>query len=48
MSRIPAALHFPSQDGVQRGWPRPSERVESFTDLPVDRDITIMEGAGIK
>jgi enediyne biosynthesis protein E4 len=29
-------------------WPRPSERVETFTGLPVDRYITIVEGAGIK
>ena len=28
--------------------PRPSERVETFTGLPVDRYITIVEGAGIK
>jgi hypothetical protein len=28
--------------------PRPSERVETFTDLPVDRYLTIVEGAGIK
>jgi hypothetical protein len=29
-------------------WPRQSERVETFTELPVDRYITIVEGAGIK
>jgi hypothetical protein len=29
-------------------WPRPSGKVETFTDLPIDRYITIVEGAGIK
>jgi hypothetical protein len=27
-------------------WPRPSTAVERFTDLPVDRYITIVEGEG--
>jgi hypothetical protein len=29
-------------------WPLPSERVEIFTDLLVDRYITIVEGMGIR
>jgi hypothetical protein len=29
-------------------WPKPSGRIETFTDLPIDRYITIVEGAGIK
>ena len=29
-------------------WPQPSGRVETFTDLPIDRYIAIVEGAGIK
>jgi hypothetical protein len=29
-------------------WPQPSGRVELFTELPVDRYITIVEGAGVK
>jgi hypothetical protein len=29
-------------------WPLPSGRVETFSDLPVDRYITIVEGEGIK
>jgi enediyne biosynthesis protein E4 len=27
-------------------WPKPSDRVERFTDLPVDRYVTIVEGQG--
>jgi len=29
-------------------WPQPSDRVETFTDLPIDRYITIVEGSGIR
>jgi hypothetical protein len=29
-------------------WPQPSGKVETFTDLPLDRYITIIEGTGIK
>jgi hypothetical protein len=29
-------------------WPLPSGRVETFTDLPIDRYITIVEGSGIR
>jgi hypothetical protein len=29
-------------------WPQPSGRVEIFTELPIDRYITIVEGAGVK
>ncbi len=35
-------------DGLEIQWPQPSGRVETFTDLPIDRYITIVEGAGIK
>ena len=35
-------------DKLEIRWPPPSGRTESFTDLPVDRYITIVEGAGIK
>lgn len=29
-------------------WPPPSGRIETFTDLPIDRYITIVEGSGIR
>jgi hypothetical protein len=29
-------------------WPQPSGKIETFTNLPIDRYITIVEGAGIK
>lgn len=29
-------------------WPQPSGRVETFTELPVDRYIAVVEGVGIK
>jgi hypothetical protein len=35
-------------DRLEIRWPPPSGRVESFTNLAVDRYITIVEGAGIK
>jgi hypothetical protein len=35
-------------DKLEIRWPQPSGRVETFTDLPIDRYITIVEGAGIK
>ena len=35
-------------DKLEIRWPQPSGRTETFTDLPVDRYITIVEGAGIK
>jgi hypothetical protein len=35
-------------DKLEIRWPLPSGRLESFTDLPVDRYITIVEGEGIK
>ena len=31
---------------VEIKWPQPSGRVERFTDLPVDRYVTIVEGKG--
>jgi len=35
-------------DKLEIRWPLPSGRVETFTDLPMDRYITIVEGEGIK
>ena len=35
-------------DKLEIRWPQPSGRVESFTDLPIDRYITITEGSGWK
>ncbi len=35
-------------DKLEIRWPQPSGRVESFTNLPIDRYITIIEGSGIK
>jgi hypothetical protein len=35
-------------DWVEIQWPQPSGRVERFTDLPIDRYITIVEGEGLK
>lgn len=38
----------PKIDRLEIKWPQPSGKVETFTDLPIDRYITIVEGAGIK
>jgi enediyne biosynthesis protein E4 len=35
-------------DKLEIHWPQPSGRAETFTDLPLDRYITIVEGSGIK
>ena len=35
-------------DKLEIKWPQPSGCVETFTNLPVDRYVTIVEGAGIK
>jgi hypothetical protein len=35
-------------DNLEIRWPLPSGRVETFSDLPVDRYVTIAEGEGIK
>jgi len=35
-------------DKLEIRWPQPSGRVETFTELPLDRYITIVEGVGIK
>jgi hypothetical protein len=35
-------------DHLEIQWPQPSGKTETFTDLPIDRYITIVEGAGIK
>src|SRR5262249_3560251 len=36
----------PKLDWLEIKWPQPSSTVERFTDLPVDRYITIIEGEG--
>jgi hypothetical protein len=33
-------------DWLEIQWPKPSERIERFTGLPIDRYITIVEGQG--
>ena len=33
-------------DWLEVKWPNPSKRVERFTDLPIDRYVTIVEGQG--
>ena len=35
-------------DKLEIRWPLPSTKVETFTELPLDRYITIVEGSGIK
>jgi hypothetical protein len=35
-------------DKLEVSWPRPSRRVEIFSDLPIDQYITILEGSGVK
>jgi hypothetical protein len=35
-------------DRLEIRWPQPSGRAETFTDLPIDRYISIVEGSGIK
>jgi len=35
-------------DWLEIKWPPPSGAAERFTDLPVDRYITIVEGEGVK
>jgi len=35
-------------DKLEILWPHPSGRVDVFTELPVDRYISIIEGSGIK
>lgn len=36
----------PKLDWLELKWPKPSSAVERFTDLPIDRYITIVEGTG--
>jgi hypothetical protein len=38
----------PRIDKLEIKWPLPSGKVEIFTDLPIDRYITIVEGEDIK
>jgi len=33
-------------DWLEIKWPSPSTSVERFTDLPIDRYVTIVEGTG--
>jgi hypothetical protein len=35
-------------DRLEIHWPQPSGKLEVFTDVPVDRYVIIVEGAGIK
>lgn len=35
-------------DKLEIHWPLPSRRVDTFTNLPVDRYVTVVEGAGLK
>ena len=35
-------------DRLEIRWPRPSDKFETFTNLPIDRYITIVEGRGIR
>jgi enediyne biosynthesis protein E4 len=35
-------------DRLEIHWPRPSTQVQTFTDVPIDRYVSIMEGSGIK
>ena len=35
-------------DRLEIHWPLPSTRVDTFTDLPIDRYISVVEGSGIK
>ena len=37
----------PKVDWLEIAWPRPSQRVDRFTSVPVNRYITIVEGKGI-
>ena len=38
----------PKIDKLEIRWPQPSGRLETFTDLPIDRYVTITEDSGIK
>jgi hypothetical protein len=33
-------------DKLEIQWPQPGKRVETFTNLPIDRYITLVEGSG--
>ena len=35
-------------DSLEIKWPAPSGRVEKFTDVPIDRYLTVVEGKGLK
>src|SRR5262249_50829763 len=35
-------------DRLEIRWPQPSARVDVFSDVPIDRYITIVEGSGVK
>jgi hypothetical protein len=35
-------------DKLEIRWPQPSGRIDVFTDLPLDRYVTVVEGGGIK
>jgi enediyne biosynthesis protein E4 len=50
-SRDPRMVHVigvhTKIDHFEIRWPAPSTRVDMFTDLPIDRYISIVEGVGI-
>jgi enediyne biosynthesis protein E4 len=35
-------------DWVEIHWPQPSARVDRFTDVPINKYLTIVEGKGIQ
>jgi len=35
-----------SVDWIEITWPKPSTRVEKFTDVPIDKYVTVVEGKG--
>ncbi len=43
---ILGAAYHPKIDWIEVKWPQPSGLVERFTDLPINRYITIVEGTG--
>ena len=45
-ARCSASARAAKLDWLEIKWPQPSGRVERFTDLPIDRYVTIVEGKG--
>ena len=47
--RVVLGLGFNTKlDSLEIRWPKPSDRIDKFKDVPIDRYITIVEGRGIK